>query len=254
MNQYLSSYDLKARAKGQLLGKYGAAAAITLLMGLCLFPVSMIITLTIGTNSVMNVLLYGVAQFLLQILTGFFLAGETYAYLTIASGATPAIKDLFRCFGNDASKVTYVQAVAGGISVLCSLPSMIIGVFALRSLPQFTEETLASDDISGDAVLFLIYVIVYLAGSIISLFVDLMLSQRFYLMMDFPEYSPSQLLKMSISLMKGNKGRLFYVTLSFIPMYLLCFLSCGIAYLWVHPYMQATYANFYLDLVRKKNV
>ena len=253
MNQYLSSFDLKARAKGQLLGNYNLAAVVTLLLGICLLPVSLVISLVIGTSTIINVLLYSIAQFLLQILTGFFLAGEAYIYLSITGGARPTIKDLFRCFGDDVSKVAYVQAVAGGISVLCSLPALIVGVFALPSLAQLTEESLASDDISGSAVLFLIYTIVYLAGSIISLFADLMLSQRFYLMMDFPGYSASQLLKMSISLMKGNKGRLFYIMLSFIPLYLLCFLSCGISLLWVRPYMQATYANFYLDLVRKKN-
>lgn len=252
MDQFMSSSSLKSAAKGQLLGKYGVTSVITLLIGLCLLPVSMIISLAIGTSSVISVFLYSAAQLLLQILFGFFLAGEAYVYLTVASGASPAVKDLFRCFGEDASKVAYVQAVAGGISILCSLPAMILGIFALRSLPQLTEESLASEEVSGDAVLFLIYAIVYLAGSIVSLFVDLMLSQRFYLMMDFPEYSASQLLKMSISIMKGNKGRLFYIALSFIPMYLLCFLSCGIAFLWVRPYMQATYANFYLDLVRKR--
>lgn len=229
MDQFMSSSSLKSAAKGQLLGKYGSVAVITFLMGLCLLPVSMLISFLIGTSSLISVLLYCSAQFLLQILAGFFLAGEAYVYLTVANGAAPSIKDLFRCFGDDASKVTYVQAVAGGISVLCSLPAMILGIFTLNSLPQLTEEALASDEISGDALLFLIYAIIYVAGSIISLFVDLMLSQRFYLMMDFPEYSASQLLKMSISLMKGNKSRLFYIMISFIPMFFLCFLSCGIS-------------------------
>lgn len=252
MDQFMSSSSLKSAAKGQLLGKYGSVAVITLLMGLCLLPVSMLISFLIGTSSLISVLLYCSAQFLLQILAGFFLAGEAYVYLTVANGAKPAVKDLFRCFGDDASKVAYVQAVAGGISVLCSMPAMILGIFTLNSLPQLTEDSLASDKISGDAVLFLIYAIVYLAGSIISLFVNLMLSQRFYLMMDFPDYPASQLLKMSISLMKGNKGRLFYIMLSFIPMFLLCFLSCGVSLIWLRPYMQATYASFYLDLVRKR--
>ena len=252
MDQFMSSSSLKSAAKGQLLGKYSVTTAITLLMGVCLLPISMIISLIIGTSSVASVLLYSAAQFLLQILTGFFLAGEAYAYLTIASGAVPSVKDLFRCFGEDASKVTYVQAVAGGISVLCSLPAMILGIFTLNSLPQLTEEALASNEISGDAILFLVYAIVYLAGTILSLFVELMLSQRFYLMMDFPDYSASQLLKMSISLMKENKGRLFYIMISFLPLLFLCFLSCGISLIWIRPYMQAVYAIFYLDLVRKR--
>lgn len=254
MDQFMSSSSLKSAAKGQLLGRYGSTAAITLLMSLCLFPVSMLISFLIGTNSVINVLFFSGAQFLLQILTGFFLAGEAYIYLCVAVGAPFRITDLFHSFSGDNSKIVHIQAIAGGISILSSLPAMLLGIFVLQSVSQFTEENFTSEDISLDAVLFLIYVILYLAGIIISLIVELMLSQCYFLMMDFPEYSASQLIKMSIDLMKGHKGRLFYIKLSFLPLQLFSTLSCGIALLWIYPYMQATYANFYLDLVRKKNV
>lgn len=51
--------------------------------------------------------------------------------------------------------------------------------------------------------------------------------------------------------MKGSKGRFFYLTVSFFPLLLLGFLSCGIAFLWLVPYMNATYAEFFLDLIKK---
>ena len=71
-------------------------------------------------------------------------------------------------------------------------------------------------------------------------------------MLDFPQYSAKELFQMSLRLMKGNIGRLFYLEISFLPLILLSFLSCGIALLWISPYMDATLANFYLDLVKKK--
>ena len=52
-------------------------------------------------------------------------------------------------------------------------------------------------------------------------------------------------------MMKGSKGRLFYIDLTFVPLMLLCVLTCGIGLLWLMPYMQATKANFYLDLVKQ---
>ena len=48
-------------------------------------------------------------------------------------------------------------------------------------------------------------------------------------------------------LMKGNRGRLFYLFLSFIGWSLLSLCSLGIAALWVRPYMNQTFVIFYLD-------
>ncbi|MDE7249064.1 MAG: DUF975 family protein, partial [Lachnospiraceae bacterium] len=90
------------------------------------------------------------------------------------------------------------------------------------------------------------------AGRFIQIFVNLLLSQIYYLMLDFPEYSGSELLRLAPKLIKGHKARLLYIMVSFFPLILLCVLSCGIGYLWVYPYIQTTYANFYLDLVQKR--
>lgn len=53
--------------------------------------------------------------------------------------------------------------------------------------------------------------------------------------------------------MSGNKGRLFYIYLSYIPFLFLGTLSCGIALLWVIPYMNATLAEFYMDIIRNRS-
>ena len=54
-----------------------------------------------------------------------------------------------------------------------------------------------------------------------------------------------QALKESVRIMRGKKGKLFYLQLSFIGIYLLGAIACGIGLLWVIPYMQVTMANFY---------
>lgn len=253
MNHYLSSASLKTLAKGQLLGKYGTVTGAMILMQLCTLPLSMAVSFLIGTDTVVGVLMYSIAYFLIQLFMGFFLAGQAFIYLKAACGQKPEISDLFHCFKGDTSRVLHLQAVLSGVSILCSLPAMIVGVFTNQSLTLFGTDAVSAGMLPVNPALFLIYVIFYLAGTIISIYVSLMLSQVFYLMLDFPEYTASQLLKMSIRLMKGSKGRLFYIQLSFLPLILLSFLSCGIALLWIYPYMQATYANFYLDLIKKKN-
>lgn len=53
-------------------------------------------------------------------------------------------------------------------------------------------------------------------------------------------------------LMKGHKGRLFYIYLSFIGWGFLATLTFGIGYLWLLPYRNATLAAFYNDIAKDR--
>ena len=75
-------------------------------------------------------------------------------------------------------------------------------------------------------------------------------SQCRYLLLDFPERDWRTLLMQSARLMRGNKLRLFALECSFIPLFLLGFLSFGVAFFWIVPYMESTLANFFLDLMK----
>lgn len=251
MNQYLSSASLKSLAKGQLLGKYGTVIAAYFIHFLCIFILNRSITLLIGGSSLISILLSCVASFILSLFSGYFLAGEAYIYLKIACSQRPLVSDLFHFFRGDTAKVLSIQVITAGVTAVSFLPSTLISYFLDRSILTDPESILINGAFSN-APLFLLMVILLLAGAAVSIYVDLMLSQAFYLMLDFPEYPASRIISMSIRLMKGNKGRLFYIELSFLPLILLGGLSCGIGLLWVLPYMAATHANFYLDLVRKK--
>lgn len=250
MDQFLSSASLKSMARGQLLGKYGTLIGAYLLHFLCVVPVTMITSSVIGTNSIGSILIYCVASFLISLLSGFFLAGESFIYLKVACGQTPVVSDLFHCFQGDQAKVIRIQAILAATSILSSLPSMIVGRFLGHSMINIMLGA-PSADTSANASLFLLYTVFYVAGVAVTVFVRLLLSQAYYLMLDFPEYTAPQLIKMSIRLMKGHKGRLFYIQLSFFPLLMLSMFSCGIGILWLLPYMDATSANFYLDLIKK---
>ena len=254
MNQYLSSVSLKSLAKGQLLGKYGTAIGALLLHMLCFSPLSCAITTAIGTNTLPTIFIYSIALFILQLFNGYFRVGQIYISLKIACNQTPSVKDLFHFFRGDSSKLISIQAVLGGVYVLCNLPLLIVQHYVNRSITHYDINALNEGQLPVNAALFLTYALLYVANLVIVIYVRyLLLSQAFFLMLDFPEYSASQLLKMSIQLMKGSKGRLLYLRLSFIPLLFLGLFSCGIALLWIIPYINTTLANFYLDLIKKKN-
>ena len=69
-----------------------------------------------------------------------------------------------------------------------------------------------------------------------------------YLLVDCPELSALQCIKLSNQMMKGHKFDLFYLYLSFLGWILLTILTLGIGMLWLIPYMQTSTAAFYLDV------
>lgn len=69
-----------------------------------------------------------------------------------------------------------------------------------------------------------------------------------YLMYDHPEMTGSEALEASKKLMDGKKGKLFLLDLSYIGWILLGFVTLGIAWLFVEPWMQAAHAAFYEDI------
>ena len=73
-------------------------------------------------------------------------------------------------------------------------------------------------------------------------------SMAFYIMADNPQVGIRNALKMSMDLTNGYKGKLFVLGLSFIGWAILATFTCGIGFLWLIPYMQMTYANFYNEL------
>ena len=238
MNPYLSSSGLKALARGQLIGHYGTVSCAYFLHMLCIIPLTFAAASLFAANTLMNLILSTIATFLISLMSGLFIAGEAYMYLKIACNQPVTIGDLFFGFRYENQKVLTLQAVIAGLSILTTLPSSFVG-FLYTMNPE-------NSGLNG------IYIALSIIGLIIDLIISLMLSQAFFLMLDFPEYTPKQLLAKSIQLMKKNKWRLFKVQLSFLPLVLLGYLSCGVGMLWVQPYMMATEANFYLDLIKKK--
>ena len=75
--------------------------------------------------------------------------------------------------------------------------------------------------------------------------------QAMYLLIEHPEDSPVQCLKKSAALMKGRKGELFALDLSFLGWVLLQSLlpyAGTIIGIWVMPYTAITYARYYTIL------
>lgn len=69
-----------------------------------------------------------------------------------------------------------------------------------------------------------------------------------YILRDDPNISYNDAIELSMEMMEGYKWKLFLLDLTFIGWFLLSLLTLGIGFLFLTPYIQSTYANFYEDL------
>ena len=79
-------------------------------------------------------------------------------------------------------------------------------------------------------------------------------SMALYVLADNPGKSALECIEESKNMTEGHKAELFVLELSFIGWMLLGAITLGIAYIWVLPYMQATFANAYEHLKPAKDV
>jgi len=66
-----------------------------------------------------------------------------------------------------------------------------------------------------------------------------------YILYDHPEMKNNQAIELSMKMMQGRKMKLFLLYLSFFGWGILCVLTLCIGVIWLAPYMQASFVNFY---------
>lgn len=251
MNRFKSSAELKASAREHLLGHYGTAMGAFVIMGLLIGLISCIVAFLVPPYTAINVILYYAIMFLVSVLTGLFNSGLSYLYLKLVCGRPVSVGDLFYGFQLHPNKAVTMQAWITLLTYIASLPEIVISYMMNKvSLNGGMTLFLSESQMAQFTKFMLPFSLSLILSGVVSVILNLVYAQAFFLLHDFPQYSATELLKKSRRLMVHHKGRLFYLSVSFIPLLLLSLLSWGLALLWVLPYMAATEAEFFLDLIR----
>jgi len=233
-----TSSQLKQVARGLMIGKY--RNAITVLLGYELI-LSTLTLLTAPTSTSLIGSIFGfIINFIIVLLGSILQVGQFSFYLNIACEQPYQLSDLFTGFKIHPDKIIITRLISSFLTTLPLIPALVVMIIAVYSHNMIT-------------ILFIGCMLLIL-GSILSWWIGLRFSQVHYLLLDFPEYSSRELLKMSWKLMKGNTGRLFYIQVSFLPLMLAGLLSFGIGLLFITPYQSMTHALFYLDIIQSKNI
>ncbi len=238
MISYMTPPQLKASAKARL----EPVSSITLAGTAILLGISVVFNIPVlaipsDTGSLWLNILSIVLEFVVSSAIGILNVGYQYMFLKLYCGRPISANDVFFALQNQTRTAVKLSAIMSAISTLAMAPFTI-----------FTARYAVSLDNMDMSIAFFCLT----PALIFTTVINLIYSQIYYLMLDFPDYTVKELFHRSRLLMHGHKGRLFYIIVSFIPLYLLGFMTCGIGFLWIKPYLQAVTTEFYLDLVSKK--
>ena len=241
--------ELKSRAKEQLKGNIG----IVFLCALVIFAISLGVNLALfWAPSIASI-----ADFLI---TPAFILSITMIFLALTRGIRPRVADVFKGFGMF-GKALLLQLLMTFFLFMWSLIALIPMAIMLTQFfsysfdmiihnGAFTEELYLLQDMMYIRQLLAIILVTSLA--MIPMYIKYFsYSMSYYVLAENPCINAIGSLNESKRIMKGHKMRLFVLYLSFIWWWLLGIVTCGIAFIYVIPYVEMTVANFYLDIRQK---
>lgn len=230
-----TSSELKCMAKGLLAGHYGLLSGAALLYGGGSLVITMVLELVFQSDHSFNIL-YFICSLIVSLLSTIFTIGYEKMILEISRGHEARLGDLLYGFSHQPDRIILLTILLSLVSLACMLPgSLLLAAGAIMKLIPLT----------------LVGILALLAGTVFLFILSFGYSMVFLLYLDNPEKGVIQLMRESRTLMKGNKGRYFYLQISFIGLMLLSILTCFIGLFWLVPYMEMTSVLFYRNLLNE---
>ena len=172
------------------------------------------------TPSIPQYIITYAAEFLISLIAVILGAGTSYIHLNMARKKEASVKQLFFAFKQHPDRYIGAGLLTTLLAVAGLLP-FFIGTAIFLLLPFNVASVL-------------ILIATALVSIVLTVLIAITYAMVIYLLIDYPQ-------------MKKKKGRFLYLALSFLGWYLLILLSFGVASLWIIPYQNQTFVQFYLD-------
>ncbi len=226
--------ELKSQARALMMGKHGFLALATFLVSMFYLAASYLLNSVFpAVGGVMNLALGLAGSLLINILYYLFCAGQAALYLHLCRGRELRLGQLTAPFSRHPESIAVFAAV-----------QFVIQTAFVNLALWLLSRTVGTGARAGQ-------IPTYVGFFLLLLFVvwlELGLSMVFYLYCDDPAKPGSQLIRESLRLMRGNRGRFFCLMLSFVGVMLLGTFSAGIGMLFALPYVNTAQALFYLSI------
>lgn len=228
-----NSATLKITALEKLTGNFGTPIAALLLLELCSLLPAMLINSTMDNSTTLGIITSQLLIFMVSLLIAVTGAGYYRLMLNICRKEASSVKDLFYAFTHHPDRFLIVHLILLLIQFVITLPF---------DLYIYTDKSISPQ------VLLLITFADTLVSALLSVLLSLFFGLADFLLIDHTEMGAMEALKTSLRLLKGSRGRLLHLYLSFIPLAILCVFTCYVGFLWLMPYMHAAETLFYMDI------
>lgn len=229
------SAELKRIARGNLLCNFavpmGTMVVSNLMQSIPLLFFSRNLT---EYSPIGEWVIYYLASFIISLLGVVLSVGTMRIALQIARKKEYRFSDLFYGFKHHPDKYMLTQLLIMLITLIPMLPG--IGAYVIF---YFT------DSVS----ILIVGMLLLIAGCVVSVMITLKYELALVLLLDCEQMTIREAMRESSRLMKGNRGRFFYITLSFIGLWILGIVSFGVGFLWITPYVMQTKTVFYLERI-----
>ena len=177
--------------------------------------------------------IFFVAEFLISIFSAVLTFGEYYMHLNMARKKTYTFSDLFYPVKNRSEVFLPAACLLAVVGLIGNAPALA-GIYLLSEHRSLTA------------------ILPAVSGIVLSLILSYVIRVEFlllyFVLLDHRDMGLLAAIKLARELLRGNRGRLWYVYLSFLGMQILSVLSLTVGFLWVSPYCKQTLANFYLSV------
>lgn len=229
------SSELKALAREAMLGQWGLLVKGAVLYYLCTLILEAITEqISIAGPAILQTGVNLLVQIIVSLLLSLGGVGFLYMAMNLVRKKPCSIKDMFYAFTRQSDRFIIVAFIQTVIQTLCQLPASLCTVRLYQN--------------PGNIAYALQVILLLLIGLVVSIALLLSLSLSQVLLLDDEGLGAIDSLRESIRLMKGNKGRLFYIDISFVGLCILAVFTLFIGMLWVYPYMIVTEVFFYMDV------
>lgn len=226
--------EIKADSREFLLDKYMPFFPLLLVFFLLDVAASILPDFFFSTDGLYNEIARFGTGFILNVLFGMAGVGLIKAALDTLRGVPLKIDTLFYAFRNRSNRFILVQILFTAIKTALVLPLIPLNEYALR-----TEMSTIR------------YYVFYTGIQLLALFVTMLVTLRLiwanYYMLDDLSLDAGPALKKSLAFSKGKTLLILYMKLSFAGLYILSYCSLMVGFLYVRPYAEVTYANYYLS-------
>lgn len=226
--------EIKADSREFMLNKYGIFVPLLIVYFFFDLAASLLPDLFFSTGGLYNEVARMGTAFILNILFGLAGVGLIKAALDSVRGIPVTVGTLFYAFKNRSNRFVIVQIIFTVIKTILVLPILPLNSCALKNEMSYLQY-------------YGLYILIQAAALFITMILTLRLIWANYFMLDDLSLDAVPALKKSLAFSKGKTLEILYMKLSFVGMFFLSYCSLMLGFLYVRPYAEVTYANYYLS-------